>query len=72
MDHTKKLGGLLVVGALAAAAPAAADDVFLRLDGVRGESTDARHKGEIEILSYTQSFTGPFAHGTRGCVLQGT
>ena len=66
MDHTKKLGGLLVVGALAAAAPAAADDVFLRLDGVRGESTDARHKGEIEILSYTQSFTGPFAHGTTG------
>jgi type VI secretion system secreted protein Hcp len=74
MDQTKtKAGlvsraGLLLAGALAAGAvaPAAADDVFLKLDGVQGESLDARHKGEIPILSYTQGFTGPFARGAAG------
>jgi len=28
-------------------------DTFLKVDGVAGESTDAKHKGEIEILSYS-------------------
>lgn len=28
-----------------------ASDYFLKLDGIDGESTDAEHKGEIEILS---------------------
>ena len=28
-------------------------DTFLKIDGVDGESTDAKHKGEIEILSYS-------------------
>ncbi len=50
----------LLAGAVAAAAaasvPAAAADIFLKLDGITGESTDTKHKGEIEILSYTQSF----------------
>ena len=61
MDHGKNLGGLLLASALAAAPlPAAtADEIFLRLDGFQGESLDARHKGEIEILSYTQSLTAP-------------
>lgn len=75
MDQTRTKAGLvspagrlLLAGALAAgaAAPAVADDVFLRLDGVQGESTDARHKGEIDILSYTQALTGPFAHSATG------
>ena len=58
---------LLLAGVLAGAPlSAAADDMFLRLDGIRGESTDARHKGEIEILSYTQSMAGPFARGATG------
>jgi type VI secretion system secreted protein Hcp len=73
MDKTKRkpglvsrVGQLLLAGALAAgaAAPAAADDLFLRLEGVQGESLDARHKGEIAILSYIQAFTGPFARST--------
>ncbi len=29
---------------------------FLRLGNIRGESTDSRHKDEIDILSFTQSF----------------
>jgi len=53
---------MLLAGALAAvAAPAAADDVFLKLDGIRGESTDDRHRFDIDVLSYTHSMTGAFA-----------
>ena len=37
-------------------------DTFLKIDGVDGESSDAKHKGEIEILSYSwgvsQAITG--------------
>lgn len=30
-----------------------ASDYFLRIDGIPGESTDAKHKGEIELLSWS-------------------
>jgi type VI secretion system secreted protein Hcp len=37
-------------------------DAFLKIDGVDGESNDSKHKGEIEVLSYswgvTQAITG--------------
>ena len=39
--------------ALPGAASAAAVDYFLKIDGVDGESTDAGHKGEIEIESWS-------------------
>ena len=66
MDHTKRLGGLLFAGTLAAAAAAAADELFLKLDGVQGDSRDARHKDEIDILSYSASMAGPFAPSASG------
>jgi type VI secretion system secreted protein Hcp len=66
VDHKKRLGGLLVAGAIAAAASATADELFLRLEGVPGDSRDARHKDEIDVLSYSQSLTGPFAQGAAG------
>lgn len=28
-------------------------DYFLRIDGIEGESADAKHKGEIDVLSWT-------------------
>jgi type VI secretion system secreted protein Hcp len=28
-------------------------DVFLKIDGVQGESTDAKHKDEIDVLSFS-------------------
>ena len=31
----------------------AAFDYFLRLDGIPGESLDAKHKGEIDVLSWS-------------------
>ena len=42
---------------------AAVDDMFLKLGDIRGESMDGDHRFEIELLSYTQSMTGPFARG---------
>ena len=39
--------------ALPGAAYAAAVDYFLKIDGVDGESTDDKHKNEIEILSWS-------------------
>ena len=42
-------------------ADAAAVDYFLKLDGVEGESTDERHKGEIEILSWSWGETNTAA-----------
>jgi type VI secretion system secreted protein Hcp len=46
----------------------AAVDYFLKLDGIQGESQDSKHKGEIEISSFSFGSTqkGSFAHGTGG------
>ncbi len=40
-------------------------DMFLKLDGIKGESLDRKHAGEIEILSYSwgMSQTGSFGTG---------
>ncbi|SRR6266446_6584395 len=32
-------------------------DFFLKLEGIKGESTDAKHKGEIEIESFSLGLT---------------
>jgi type VI secretion system secreted protein Hcp len=44
--------------ASAAVAPAAdaAYDAFLSLDGIPGESTDKQHKGEINVIEFTDGF----------------
>jgi len=54
---------LLFAGILVSAAvpAAAADDLFLKLEGIQGESNAAGHKDEIEILSYTQSLANSTA-----------
>jgi type VI secretion system secreted protein Hcp len=43
-------------------------DYFLKIDGIEGESQDAKHKGEIEVLSYHVGHhqTGTHAHGGGG------
>jgi type VI secretion system secreted protein Hcp len=53
----------LLQGALAVATTAivsapwpAMADTFLRLADIKGESTDIKHKDQIDILSFTQSF----------------
>jgi type VI secretion system secreted protein Hcp len=49
-------------------ADAATVDYFLKIDGVEGESTDERHKGEIEILSFSwgETQTGTMTRGGGG------
>src|SRR4029450_9835094 len=50
----------------------AAFDYFLRVDGIQGESADAKHKGEIEVLSWswgeTQATGSPSSGGGAGKV----
>lgn len=50
---------------VAAAGAQAADAIFLKLDGIRGDSSDARHRDEIELSSYAQAFRNN-AHGHGG------
>ena len=50
---------------VAAPAPAVAD-TFLRLGDIKGESTDSKHKDQIDILSFTQSFINSFEIGSSG------
>jgi type VI secretion system secreted protein Hcp len=52
----------------------AASDYFLKVDGVQGESQDSKHKGEIEVLSFSWGETnsgglaGPGGGGGAGKV----
>ena len=63
----------LLAGALATAAAAtvatpapALADTFLRLGDIQGESTDAKHKNEIDVLSFTQSWINTTTIGPGG------
>ena len=57
------LAGMVAAGAVAPIAAPAADDVFLNIPGIPGESKDDKHKNEIVLLSYSQSFTNPVTGG---------
>ena len=39
-------------------------DVFLRVDGIEGESKDARHRGEIDVVTFAWGASNPAGHGT--------
>ena len=72
-EANKKFRRPLLEGALAVAATAAIAgpvpalaESFLKLGDIRGESTDSKHKGEIEILSFSQSFTNTSDGGFGG------
>jgi type VI secretion system secreted protein Hcp len=38
-------------------------DFFLRVEGIEGESTDAKHKGEIDVLSWSWGASNPVTAG---------
>jgi type VI secretion system secreted protein Hcp len=76
MDDTKnggtsRVGHHLVVGALAAAAAlgatgaVAATDMFIKIGDIKGESTDAKHPGEIAVLAWSWGVNGPMAGETK-------
>jgi len=41
-------------------------DYFLKIDGIDGESGDAKHKGEIELLSWSWGATNAGTHSGGG------
>jgi type VI secretion system secreted protein Hcp len=41
-------------------------DMFLKLDGIKGESADHKHKDEIHIESFSWGLSQTGAHGTGG------
>ncbi len=41
-------------------------DLFLKLDGIDGEATDAYHRNEIELLSYNWSESQQVIHSGGG------
>ncbi len=45
-----------------------ASDIFAKLGDIKGESLDAKHKDEIEVLSYSWGVTnaGSMGHGSGG------
>ena len=43
-----------------------ASDYFLKIEGIDGESTDDKHKNEIEILSYSWGETQAGTYGAGG------
>jgi type VI secretion system secreted protein Hcp len=45
-------------------APTAHSDIFLKIETVEGESTDDKHKGEIEVLSYSWGASNPVSIGS--------
>lgn len=50
---------MAVAAAGAATGAAAAVDTFLKIGDIKGESTDDKHKGEIDVLSWSWGLTGP-------------
>lgn len=43
-----------------------ATDIFLKIDGIKGEATDDKHKDEIEILSWNWGVTHPISSAGTG------
>ncbi|HOC10137.1 MULTISPECIES: type VI secretion system tube protein Hcp [Thermomonas] len=45
-----------------------ASDIFMKIDGIDGESADAKHKGEIDVLAWSVGATnsGSMAYGGGG------
>lgn len=43
-----------------------ASDYFLKIDGIDGESTDDKHKNEIEVMSYSWGESQTGTHGAGG------
>jgi type VI secretion system secreted protein Hcp len=43
-----------------------ASDIFAKLGDIKGESTDAKHTDEIEVLSFSWGVTNPASSGSGG------
>jgi type VI secretion system secreted protein Hcp len=76
-DFTKSLKAVnvitrpLLAGAVAVAALSAVDAqaaMFLKLDGIKGESTDSKHKDEIDVISFQFGLTADHSLSSGGAI----
>jgi len=58
--------GVVATGLLTCSTAMAATDMFLKIDGVQGESQDAKHKGEIDVLAWSWGESTGMARTRRG------
>jgi type VI secretion system secreted protein Hcp len=59
-------GGALVATVGASPAAFAAVDMFLKLDGIDGESQDSKHKGDIDVLAWSWGSSSGSTATSRG------
>ena len=66
--HVGAVGMALLIVAASTTAASAAYDIFLRVDGIAGECAAAKHKGEMDVLSFSfgATNTGAMAYGSGG------
>src|SRR5215468_2378797 len=58
-DRNLLVGVLAITAVVSVSTPAvAAVDTFLKLDGIKGESLDDKHKDEIDVLSWSWGSNG--------------
>ncbi len=58
-------GAMLACSLLVALPALAAQDMFLKLGDIKGESSDSRHAGEIDVLTWNWGATQSLAAGAR-------
>lgn len=68
ITRSRVLVSMLLAAAAATASfgAAAADQIFLKLDGIRGAATDRNHRDEIDVTSYAQAFRNTANFGLGG------
>ncbi len=60
--------GVLATSLLASSSAAFANDMFLKIDGIKGESVDSKHKDAIDVMSWswgTSTGTGRVRKGAQ-------
>ncbi len=60
--------GVFATSLLASSTAMAAVDMFLKIDGVTGESTDDKHKNEMDVLAWSWGQSTGTARTARGTV----
>lgn len=61
VQHVVAAIAILTGLAWSAPAGAATEECFLKIEGVTGDSADARHRGEIELVSWSLGMATPVA-----------
>src|SRR5215471_16495438 len=58
VGHHLLVGALAVTAAVGASSAAAAENMFLKLADIKGESSDDKHKSEIDVLAWSWGLNG--------------